>query len=146
MHLNPKLFDYILIQFSFQWLDWQSSLHWLVLVLFCAFLYNGVYLCPKIKVCAKGASKIIVPLKEILSLFSIGTFLTNYDNISRKLKCVLISSIVQKWQKGSQKKPMETTDRWKRQQKWFWTQKETFSWVAKYKGKTKYFFIWPKFS
>ena len=31
-----------------------------------------------------------VPPKEMLLLFSIGTFLTNYDVISRKLKHVLI--------------------------------------------------------
>ena len=41
---------------------------------FKPFSYNGDYM-----VCVKRASKMIVPPKEMLLSFSIGTFLTNYD-------------------------------------------------------------------
>ena len=36
--------------------------------------------------CAKRASKILVPPEEMLHLFSIGTFLTNYDVTNREHK------------------------------------------------------------
>ena len=42
------------------------------------------YLCQKMYFCAKRASKIIDPPKEILLSFSIGTFLTNYDITCKK--------------------------------------------------------------
>ena len=57
---------------------------------------NGVLLCicPKMYFCAKREreSKIIVPPKEMLLLFSIGTFLTNYDVTNRKHHINLIVS------------------------------------------------------
>ena len=46
--------------------------------------------------CTKRASKIIVPPKEMLLSFSIGTFLSNYDVTNRKHKMDLKYSIVQK--------------------------------------------------
>ena len=46
---------------------------------------RGMYFCPKMYLCAKRAIKIIVPPKENLLSFSIGTFLTNYDVTCRKL-------------------------------------------------------------
>ena len=42
--------------------------------------------------CAKKARKIIVPPKEMLLLFAIGTFLTKYDVKKRKLKKDLLYS------------------------------------------------------
>ena len=49
------------------------------------FSKNNVYLCPKMYLCTKRLRKIIVPPMEMLLSFSIGTFLTNYDVINRKL-------------------------------------------------------------
>ena len=54
-----------------------------------------VLLFPKV-VCRKRASEMIVPSKEMLLSFSIGTFLTNYDITIRKQYKGLIYSIVQK--------------------------------------------------
>ena len=71
---------------------------------FMPFSYNGVYfqcqeknliltspnaqsgnICPKMLFCVKRTSKIIIPPKEMLLSFSIGTFLTNYYVTNRKL-------------------------------------------------------------
>ena len=41
-----------------------SSLHWALLVLFCVFFVQW-NLCPKMYLCAKRASKIIVQPKEL---------------------------------------------------------------------------------
>ena len=60
-----------------------------------------MYLCPKIKSCTKRASKIIVQPQEMLLLFSIGTFLTNYDVIRRNLNTWVLHSIVRKQAKMS---------------------------------------------
>ena len=49
-----------------------------------------MYLCPKIHLCAKRESKIIIPHKKMGLSFSIGTFLRNYDVTYRKLSYVLI--------------------------------------------------------
>ena len=46
---------------------------------------TGLYLCPKMNICANRAFKIKVPPKEMLLTFSIGTILANYDIINRKL-------------------------------------------------------------
>ena len=69
-----------------------------------------MYLCPNIKFCAKRASKIIVRPKEMLLLFSIRTFLTNYDVTSRKLRRFVIHSTVRKRTKKRENKSMETID------------------------------------
>ena len=60
--------------------------------------------------CAKRVSKIIAPPIEIVLLFSIGTFLTNYDITDRKLYYTLIQSIVQKQTIWEQNNSMETTE------------------------------------
>ena len=65
-------------------------------------------ICPKKFFCAKRASKIIVPPKEMLFSFSTGTFLTNNDVTNRKHKINLIYSIVQKRTIWKQNKSMET--------------------------------------
>ena len=69
----------------------------------------ALYFCPKMYFCAKRASKIIVPPKEMQLSVSIGTFLTLHDVTFRKLKYDLIYSIVQKQTKIEQNNPMETT-------------------------------------
>ena len=63
-----------------------SSLHWPIKDLFCVFLVQWsmfplgcsevmyLDLCPKMHLCAKRASKTIVPPEEMLLSFSIGTF------------------------------------------------------------------------
>ena len=68
-----------------------------------------MHLCLNIKFCAKRATEIIVPPKEMLLSFSSGTFLTNYDVIIRKLKYVLIHSTVQKRATKAQNKSIDTT-------------------------------------
>ena len=59
--------------------------------------------------CAKRASKMIVPPKIMLLSFSIGTFLPNYDVTNRKLYYTLTYSIVWKRTKWEWNIPMETT-------------------------------------
>ena len=48
-------------------------------------LFSAKFFCTKMLFCAKSASKFIVPPTELKLLFSIGTFLTNYDVINRQL-------------------------------------------------------------
>ena len=63
----------------------------------CSFVFSS-YLFLKMYICAKRAGKMIVPPKEMLLSFSIGTFLTYYDVTCRKLLNVLIYSTVKKEQ------------------------------------------------
>ena len=57
------------------------------------------YLCPKMYLCTKRASKIIVPPKEMLLSFSIGTFLTSSDVTYKKLQlhCTKINKMREKY-------------------------------------------------
>ena len=64
---------------------------------------------PKELFCGKRASKMIVPPKEMLLSFSIGTFLTNYDVTIRKQWKGLLCFIVRKRTIWGQNKSMETT-------------------------------------
>ena len=80
-----------------------SSLHWTILISFCVpfeqwsmFPSVHLYLSPKMQFYAKSASKITVPPKELQLFVSIGTFLTNYDVINRKLYCIETYFTVQK--------------------------------------------------
>ena len=77
--------------------------------LMCSQFQRHLVFLSKRSFCAKRASKLIVLPKEMLVLFSIGTFLTNYDVKDRKLHCTSIYSTVRKRTMWEQNNSMETT-------------------------------------